>query len=610
MIIGGLLFNAYSRLKPEAFIALLTQQIQRNYPGAELTVGKVSYRFSLDFNLNLQGIQLRRSNKLLASIGGVELKVPWWLLLVKNGNVQVNLKNLDIFIDQDAAEVTPSALDPRPGVSQTVRVTLPDYLVDAKFTLRAKEISIRDIHTSRRYFNVSKLLVREFQYGKNSAFELNIPITVKHKDAQYLSDLWLFGDLTPETSRWLLNYRGEFRTKEASDRFQIEDLVIGGSATFIPTSLEVTSNVNLVIDKTPAGKGQFHVDKESLGISLELSRLPLTYFSFVYDEIKNPYLVSPEGNASGSVKFLRSFGNRSAKVTGKLNFPGSLFLTKKDSINGQWQVGFQDSRWEVSFMSPKGEASFFRRSVIDLNTGSLTQYIEEIGFSGLDLGITIAPVVPVADFAGSTFGVYHSTTVSYKKCLLGDQVIDGQFHYGITPEKKFYVGELTSSSGARLKLSFGQEAEHHSIDLVLERFRWNSSFRFLQPFFSAEDGVLSGSVEGRWDDSWEKGKWRFQVNSTGLAQSAGKIPDFIERTATFFEIDSKAFDKQNLTVSGKNEVLTLVGLTLDNLDQLKITGSLSSRQKSFLSLAYPKNRKAKVIRKEVLETYWKQKEAQ
>ncbi len=345
LIIGALLFNAYSRLKPEAFIALLTQQIQRNYPGAELTVGKVSYRFSLDFNLNLQSIHLRRNDKLLASIGGVELKVPWWLLLVNNGNVQVNLKNLDIYVDQEQDEATPKNLNTAPAAPQTVSVTLPDYLSDAKFTLRAKEISIRDIHNSRRYFNVSKLLVREFQYGKNSAFELNIPITVKHKDAQYVSDLWLFGDITPETSRWLLNYRGEFRTKEASDRFQIEDLVIGGSATFIPSSLEVTSDVNLVIDKTPAGKGQFHVDKESLGIGLELTRLPLTYFSFVYDEIKNPYLVSPEGNASGSVKFQRSFGTRSAKVTGKLSFPGNLFLTEKDSIPGKWQVGFQDSRW-------------------------------------------------------------------------------------------------------------------------------------------------------------------------------------------------------------------------------------------------------------------------
>ncbi|MCP5815823.1 hypothetical protein NL365_27960, partial [Klebsiella pneumoniae] len=78
-------------------------------------------------------------------------------------------------------------------------------------------------------------------YGKNSAFELNIPIQIKHNETHYNSDLWLFGDVTPETSQWKLNYRGEFRTKESSDKFLIEDLVINGAATFIPSSLAINS---------------------------------------------------------------------------------------------------------------------------------------------------------------------------------------------------------------------------------------------------------------------------------------------------------------------------------------------------------------------------------
>lgn len=101
LIIGGLLFNAYSKLKPETFIALLTEQVQKNYPGAKLNVGKINYRFSLDFNLNLQNIHLRRSGKLLGSIGEIELKVPWWLLLFNRGNAQINLKKLDIYIDHE-----------------------------------------------------------------------------------------------------------------------------------------------------------------------------------------------------------------------------------------------------------------------------------------------------------------------------------------------------------------------------------------------------------------------------------------------------------------------------------------------------------------------------
>jgi hypothetical protein len=611
LIIGALLFTAYSRLKPETFIALLTQQVQKNYPGSKLTVAKVSYRFSLDFNLNLQDIHLRRNDRLLASIGEVELKVPWWLLLVSNGNVQVNMKDLDIYVDQGHADraPAPAPLAAAKPIGDAVRVTLPEYLVDAKFTLRAKQISVRDMHNSRRYFNVSKLLVREFQYGKNSAFELNIPITIRHKDAQYASDLWLFGDVTPETSRWILNYRGEFRTKEASDRFQIEDLVIGGRAAFIPGTLEVSSDIELTIDKAPAGKGEFRADQESLSVALDLTRFPLTYFSFIYDEIKNPYLVNPAGEASGAVKFRRSFDTRAASVTGKLSFPGTLFLTEKDSIPGKWQLSFQDSRWEISFMSPKGEASFFRRLVVDLNRGTVSQYIEELGFSGLDLGITIAPVAAVAAFAGAPANVYHTTTISYKKCLLGDQVLDGQFRYGHTPEKRFYVAELAAAAGGSLKLSYGQEGPHHAVDVTLDRFRWTPSFRFLHPIFVAESGILTGKVEGRWDGNWETGKWLVQVTGKELRGPEGQVPDFIGRTGAFFELDSKAFNKQNLSISGKNGVLSLGALTLESAEQVKITGTLSSRQKSFLSLTYPRNRKVRPVRKEVLEPYWKLKEA-
>jgi hypothetical protein len=203
IIIGGLLYNAYSKLKPDAFVALLTEQVQKNYPGAKLEVGKVSYGFSLDFNLNVENIHLRRSDKLLGSIGEVELRVPWWLLLFNRGNAQINIKNLDVFVDHgQSPEVSKPSADSG-STSEKIEVTLPSYLVDANFTLRAKNISVRDINNARRYFVVSKLLVREFQHGKNSAFEVNIPVSIRQGEQNYPSELWLFGDVTPEPSKWV-----------------------------------------------------------------------------------------------------------------------------------------------------------------------------------------------------------------------------------------------------------------------------------------------------------------------------------------------------------------------------------------------------------------------
>ena len=390
LIIGGLLFNAYSKLKPETVIALLTEQVQKNYPGTKLEVGKVDYGFSLDFNLNLQNIHLRRSGKLLGSIGKIELKVPWWLLLVNKGNAQINLSNLDIYVDHHEAHEIKSVTNSLKTTD--IKVTLPNYLADARYTLRAKNVSVRDIHNERRYFTVSKLLVREFQYGKNSAFELNIPIEITHGQVRYSSNLWLFGDVTPEMNVWNFNYRGEFRTKEASDKFEIEDLVIGGTAVFKPQSLDISSSVDLLIEKQNIGKGSINANQDSLNLNLNFTEIPLSYFSFMYEEIHNPYLPKLEGKAHGVVNFDKKFDADTATIGGKLSFDGSFEIAPQHLMGGKWIMSFQDSRWETSFISPKGEISFFRRSFMDMKKSKVTQYVEELGFTGLDLNQVILPV--------------------------------------------------------------------------------------------------------------------------------------------------------------------------------------------------------------------------
>lgn len=606
LIIGGLLFNAYSKLKPETFIALLTEQVQKNYPGAKLNVGKINYRFSLDFNLNLQNIHLRRSGKLLGSIGEIELKVPWWLLLFNRGNAQINLKKLDIYIDHEKGHVA----DDRVAApsAKTIQVSVPQYLSDAKFTLRAKEVSIRDIHNARRYFMVSKLLVREFRYGKNSAFELNIPIQIKHNETHYNSDLWLFGDVTPEFSQWRLNYRGEFRTKESSDKFQIEDLVINGAATFIPSTLAIKSDLNLLMDKSPVGKGEFMANQEDISVLMSFTKLPISYLGLIYEDIQNPYMKKFEGDSSGSIKFVKKFENSQANVSGKLSFNGDFKLSETNAIAGNWKIGFQDSRWEVSFMSPKGEASFFRRSYMDMKKNVVTQFNEELGFTNLDLNTVLPTVLPVANFIPSIPGSYYSTTISFNKCLQGDKVFDGNFRYGLSPEQKFYQGELIDSASS-FKVNYSDKNAAQALDINLTKFKMNPNFHLAAPYYytSAEIQV-DGKVEGRWKTAWPEGEWLVQINSEINGDQQGKIPEFISKTSGFFGLDSKQYKKQSLNLSVKNNVVSVNSLMLENGDSAKIAGTLSSKQKSSLTLSYPKNKKVKPIKKEIIEAYWMQKE--
>lgn len=609
-IVGGLLYNAYSKLKPETFIAILTEQVQKNYPNTKLEVGTIDYGFSLDFNLTLKNIQLRRSGKLLGSIGEVELKVPWWLIFMNRGNAQINLSKLDIYIDHHESHEMKGVSDGASHAKQMISVNLPSYLTEARYTLRAKEISIKDIHNERRYFRVSKLLVREFQYGKNSAFELNIPIEITHSSNAFRSDLWLFGDVTPDPASWKLNYRGEFRTIDNNDKFQIEDLVINGKASFKPGNLDINSKVELFLEKDLIGEGSLDATQDKLTLGMNFTKLPMSYFNFMYDQIKNPYLPKLDGEAQGRIDFNKQFDIEQASIKGKLTFQGPFQFSPELKLDGKWQISLDDTRWETSFITPKGEASFFRRSVVDLKKNVITQYVEELGFSGLDLTHALAPVKSVATLVNEPEGPFYTTNISYKKALLGEKLIDAQFQFGRSPDHKFYQARISDQTNT-FDMNYSNKGVQNALDVHFLKFPWAAQYKFLAPFFTAQTAIINGKVEGRWlSEEWEAGQWLMQLTASDLAEIQGTVPDFVQQTAALFEIDSKAAKQQTINVSNKNNVITLNSLVLEATESANITGSLSSepKHKSYVTLAYPKNKKWKPVRKEVLAPYWKKEE--
>lgn len=608
LVIGGLLFSAYSQFKPESFVALIHEQVQKNYPGSKLQVGKVSYGFSLDFNLKLKDITLHRSERLIGQLGELELKVPWWLLLTNQGNAQINITRLDIYVEHEESGETGEPAPKNEKIpSEAVKVELPAYLVDAGFTVRAKEVSIKDINNSRRYFNVSKLLVRQFQYGKNSAFELNIPIEITHNEISYTSDLWLFGDVTPEPQLWKLNYRGEFRTKESSDKFQIEDIVIHGKSDFNPKALSVLSMVEFLIDKQKIGEGQLTASTDDLNVDLNLAKLPLSYFGFISAEIQNPFLKKLQGEAAGTISFKKSLITETAKLSGKLTFDGELLLAEGNVLPGKWQVGVENFRWDVSFISSQGEANYYRRSVVDSKTSKVAQYHEEIVFSSVDFNQVISTIKPLAYYLEDQVVPYYVTVISCKKCPLGDKIFDSNVKYGFSPDQKFYQASI-SGKDSHMNLNFSEKLGQKALDVIFNNFVWEPSYSFLNPFFGAIKGELTGSVEGRWSDDWDKGKWLARLDGKNIMGSFGRIPDLIAKTAEIFNLNSKQVSAINLDFAVQNNLLSLKSLLLESEESAKISGTLSPDQKSSLTLAYPKNKKIKPIKKEDISRYWVIKE--
>lgn len=607
VVIGSLVYSAYSKLNPDSLISLLNNQIQRSYPGSHLTIAKIDYIFSIDFKLSLKTLTLTKGEKTLASANEVQLKVPWWLILLNRGNASINISDLIVFVTanpSENSEVASAGSSPKPS---KMEIALPKYLVDAHYTIRAKNISIKELGGDRSYFTLSKLLVREFQYGKNSAFELNIPISITHKNKRYSSDLWLFGDITPQPKFWSINYRGEFKTRETVEGFQYEDLVIDGKSTFNPSSVDLTSVIELLVEKKKVGTGEITAKYNQIQFNLKFSQFPMDFLKMVGDEIKNPFWNKIQGVAEGEVKFSRLFSKENtSSLSAKLHFSGFFSLGPDANIPGQWYLDFKNEIWQTSFISPKQDLKFSRRAVLDFDKGQVAQYSQEIGFTGCDLKTALLSVQSLSGLMDPIPQPFHSTVVLLKQCLAGEKIFDGAFRFGIFPNQKYYQGELQNEQ-SKMLLKYSSKASGNEFELDLVNFAWNSSYRFLDPYMTASEGVLDGRMEGKWKSHWSDGIWLFKLKADKLKDASGEFFNLNQKLWDYFALDTNAISKKSWQASVNKEVIKINSLILESADPAHLSGSLTSvpKAKSYLTLTYPKNKKWKPVKKEVLEVFWK-----
>jgi hypothetical protein len=600
--LAALVYTTYSRLQPETVISLLQEQVEKNYPGATVKIGKMDYRPALDLSLSFADIEITRPEGKLGSIGELEVRVPWWLLISDRGNAQININRLEVFLARDEEEA-PASVANKPKSSSQIKVSVPDYLAHAKYTLRAKDIMIRDAHDSRRNFALSKLLVKEFQYGKNSAFELNLPIEINHNKAKFTSELWLFGDVTPENDQWRLNFRGEFRTRDLSDNSNLEDLEIDGKAEFKPAELHVFSALTFLIERQKVGEGQVVASKSELSMNFDFTSFPLEYLSIFSEELKNPYLPELTGPSVGMVSLKRDLKHEALQLESRFTFDGIFPLDPDHTFAGKWQFSFSDSRWETSFITPRSEVSFFRRSIIDVPKGEVVQFIEEIGFHGIEIDPAMNSQMTLPQFRSLEFPHYYSTKVSLSECVQGEAKVSGTLFHGFAPNQRFY--QLNLKGNGNLKLDYLAKEKAENLSLETSNFQWTPGYKFLAPVFQADAGSFTGKLDGKWSEVWNEGTWLTHMNVTGLKAQQGIMMNLLQKLWSEFAVDVSASPDQTWNASVKNSVLNLTSMTIDGTDPARLTGIAAPLpKKSHLILNYPKNKKWKPVRKDLPIFTW------
>jgi hypothetical protein len=607
--IGSLIYSAYSKLKPDSLVSLINNEIESNYPGSKLSIGHVKYKFSLDFDLTMSQLELKRSDSLMASVGEVQLKVPWWLILLDRGSAQIIINDLIIFVqspnEESLTQLNFSTIQKEK--IKSIKLNLPNYLKDAIYTLRGKNISIKEQNGERRFFTLSKLLIKDFQYGKNSAFEINIPISISHKEKQFSSDLWLFGDLTPGVDIWSFNYRGEFRTKDSNEGPHLDDLVLQGNSRFNPLEVDLESELELKVNQKSVGFGNILARNDKMTFDLSFKNFPISYLNLMGDELHNPHLNIKSGRGDGKLKFVRSLkSDGHSTIYSKIVFPGDFVFTEGDKVRGQWSVSIENDKWETNFISPQGEVSFFRRSVIDFDKGQIRQSTQEIGFTEIDFDQAISQVENFNQFFKSEKNVFTSTLISFKNCKTNNETINGFFKYSISPFENFYQSDILLKDKKFLLNYLSKNGLNH-ISIQASNFDWRSNYTFLQPFFKMESGTIDGKLTGVWPDNWSEGKWDSSLKFDKIEQLSGNFFDRLKDTfvAVGLEIDKSQQMGLNFKLENKN--LQFNSSSLSGINTYIFDGSLSflNSQKSFIDVRDKKNKiqTKKQMRKEVLNPF-------
>jgi hypothetical protein len=332
----------------------------------------------------------------------------------------------------------------------------------------------------------------------------------------------------------------------------------------------------------------------------------MDFLNLIGDEIKNPFWKKIEGTGEGEVKFARVFSDEnSSSLSAKIHFPGEFALNNDHKMVGHWHLNFENEKWKTSFISTKQELKFERRALLDFSESRISQYHQEINFSGFDLKTALLAVDPITNYMSSNPSAEHTSVVLLTNCLDGDRIIQGAFKYGITPQQNYYQVDLNDEkSKFILNYSF---KKIQTIAMEATAFPWNAGYTFLFPYFSASSGLIEGKLEGKWIGHWSEGTWLVNLKANELQNASGEFISFNQTLWDNFSQDSASAIKRIWQGNADKNTIKITSLVLDSTDPAHLTGVLSTaaKTKSYLTLTYPKNKKWKPVKKDVTDIFWK-----
>lgn len=562
MMMVGLLFGmAYQRFNGEILVEGLKKELHHLYPKSQVTIGTVSTTFLVDINLMVQSVTVEKNGKKELELKQLELKIPWWSLLLESGRVQLNVEGLTLNLPQKKnTNLPPDAEVANNQISSPVQLTLPNYVLNSSLNIRVKDLELIDPEQNERRLNLSKVIIRDYRVGEKTAFELNIPLTIKWGGV-YSGEIWVFGDFLTNGDKLDINWRADSRGFK-QEEWNLNDLFIEGKGNWTFVSQSLDAKVSLMQSSKKISELDIKITKENLNMEGPINQIPVETIKPLLKQFHpRKELSFYRGNELGNGHFQwnHSYTQGTHQFDLRLGFEGEFQQEK-----GHWNFEWMNESYETSFIaadkklryqgkwSPVGVSHYVHMEGREISSAYL---------DSLDRFLIYLYPVPEQKFEISLHDVlwkdklYSGNIVSTKK----PKENSSHFLMKLKNEKSDFDFSWMNSSEKKIVLKGN-------------KFLIGPFGTYLHPSLSDSNAVLSGKFEAGWQkdiyqgigtssliithfsdekSSWSK-YWDFIAKNFSIAQKPDEVALQLEWKSGLMKI-------KKVTVSGSNLKGNLTG---------------------------------------------------
>lgn len=560
----GLLFGmAYQRFNKDILVDGFKKELERVYPNSVVKIGDISTSFLVDINLAIDEVSVEREQRHELSLNHLELKIPWWSLLMGSGRVQLNVEGLTLNLPQKKIQQKKST----PSVSSSstpIQLSLPEYVLNSSLNIRIKDLELIDPDQNERRLKLSKVIIRDYKVGDKTAFELNIPLSIKWGGV-YSGEIWVFGDFLSNGEKVDINWRADSRGFK-QEEWNLNDLFIEGKGSWSAVTQNIDAKVSLIHSSKKISELDIKVTQERLSMTGPINQIPVEIIKPLIKQFHPRSELSYfKGSELGNGHFSWNYTwpGVSHHFDLRLGFEGDFY-----SERGIWSVNWMSESYALDFVSAdkklRYEGKWSEEGIS--HHGHLEG--RNIDSKGLDIfNPFITYLYPVKN---QKFSLSLHEVIWSEKLYSGTITLDKLPSEG---SKVFSMKLKNDKAELDFNWQFASDASQ-KISLKASQFTLGPFGTYFHSSLANSSAVLNGKLDADWKEDLYQGKGSASLSIIGFSQGKASWDKYWDFIAKNFSLMTKP-DQVNLHADWKAGLLKVKKLNVQGAGlKAQMTGKL------------------------------------